>query len=122
MVFKSRKENGGEIDPNINREGPKKKEGKKTRRQVRNQELIMLLRKVKPHVATAIFKASEIMKDEKASHQSQLKAATILLDNYKTLLGDLYGKDIEDDEDNEPQEIQPKGPVFSLTVVGGNEE
>lgn len=122
MVFKRREENGGEIDPNINRDGPKKKEGKKTRRQVRNQELIMLLRKVKPHVATAIMKAADIMKDEKATHQSQLKAAVILLDNYKGLLGDLYGKDIEDDEEKPVDEIQPKAPVFSLTVVGGNEE
>lgn len=121
MVFKSRKENGGEIDPNINRDGPKKKEGKKTRRQVRNQELIMLLRKVKPHVATAIMKAADIMKDEKATHQSQLKAAVILLDNYKGLLGDLYGKDIEEDEEKPVDEIQPKGTVFSLTVVENKE-
>jgi hypothetical protein len=79
----------------------------------------MLLRKIKPHVAEAIMQAANIMKNEEASHQNQLKAATILLDNYRRLTLDMY--DGEEQADEAGTEVQQNNaPVFSLKVV--NEE
>jgi len=50
--------------------------------------------------------------------RSQLKAATILLDNYRRLVLDLY--DGEDDAEAGVEIQQNNAPVFSLRVV--NEE
>ena len=113
MVFKATVD--GEVDPNINRNGRKKLDKPRTRRQIRSNELLTLIRKVKPHVAEAIMKAATIMKNAQASHQNQLKAAVILLDNYKDLLIDLYGTEVEADEAED--EIQPNAPMFSLKMV-----
>jgi 3-phosphoglycerate kinase len=89
---------------------------KPTNRDLKERELIMLLRKIKPHVAKAISQAAEIMQNEEASHQNQLKAATILLDNYRRLTLDVY--DGEDADDKEGTEIQQQNaPLFSLTVI-----
>ena len=115
MVFKAKEENNGQVDPNINLGGRRKREKQLTRREIRGNELLSLLRKVKPHVAEAIMKAALIMKNNDASHQNQLKAAVILLDNYKSLLGDLYGTEVVSDETGE--EVQPNTPLFSLTVI-----
>ena len=91
---------------------------KLTNRDLKERELIMLLRKIKPHVADAIITASKIMKNEEASHQNQLKAATVLLDNYRRLTLDVYDEDNAEAEGTEIQ--QQNAPVFSLKVV--NEE
>ena len=89
---------------------------KPTNRELKERELLMLLRKIKPHVAEAISQAAKIMKNEEASHQNQLKAATILLDSYRKLSLDLY--DGEDQADEEGTEIQQQNaPVFSLKVI-----
>jgi len=92
---------------------------KPTNRSLKERELITLLRKIKPQIADAIITAAQIMKNEEASHQNQLKAATILLDNYRRLVLDVYdGEEKADDEGTEIQ--QHNAPVFSLKVV--NEE
>lgn len=105
-----------------NLKGRPKKESifdKPTNRELKERELVMLLRKVKPHVAEAIIQAANIMKNNEASHQNQLKAATILLDNYRRLVLDVYdGEEVADKEGTEIQ--QHNAPVFSLKVV--NEE
>lgn len=89
---------------------------KPTNRDLKERELIMLLRKIKPHVAKAITQAADIMQNEEASHQNQLKAATILLDNYRRLTLDVYdGDDADEVEGTEIQ--QHNAPLFSLTVV-----
>lgn len=89
---------------------------KPTNRQLKERELIMLLRRIKPHVAEAIVQAASIMKNEEASHQNQLKAATILLDNYRRLTLDMY--DTEDADSEASLEIQQQNaPVFSLKVI-----
>lgn len=90
---------------------------KPTNRDLKERELIMLLRKIKPHVAEAITAAAKIMKNSEASHQNQLKAATILLDNYRRLTLDVYdGQDADETEGTEIQ--QHNAPLFSLKVVG----
>ncbi len=89
---------------------------KPTNRELKERELVMLLRKIKPHVAEAIMQAAAIMKNQEASHQNQLKAATILLDNYRRLTLDMYdGEDTADEAGVEVQ--QQNAPVFSLKVV-----
>jgi hypothetical protein len=118
MAFKSKEELGGKIDPNINTSGRIKSAEKLTNRQLRERELLSLLRKLKPHVADSIMTAATIMKDEKASHQNQLKAAVILLDNYQKMVVELYDSDY-DEEENE--ELQSSAPVFSLKVINGDE-
>jgi hypothetical protein len=92
---------------------------KPTNRELKERELVMLLRKVKPHVAEAIIQAANIMKNQEASHQNQLKAATILLDNYRRLTLDLYdGEEKADDAGVEVQ--QNNAPVFSLKMVNAD--
>jgi hypothetical protein len=89
---------------------------KPTNRELKERELVMLLRKVKPHVAEAIIQAANIMKNQEASHQNQLKAATILLDNYRRLTLDLY--DGEEKADEAGVEVQQNNAaIFSLKVV-----
>lgn len=89
---------------------------KLTNRDLKNRELLMLLRKIKPHVADAIMQAAKIMKDKEAAHASQLKAATILLEHYRRLTLDLYEGAEPDEEGEEIQ--QQNAPVFSLKVLG----
>lgn len=89
---------------------------KPTNRELKERELVMLLRKIKPHVAEAIMQAASIMKNEEASHQNQLKAATILLDNYRRLTLDMY--DGEEQAEEAGLEVQQQNaPIFSLKVV-----
>lgn len=89
---------------------------KPTNRELKERELVMLLRKIKPHVAEAIMQAAAIMKNQEASHQNQLKAATILLDNYRRLTLDMY--DGEEQADEAGVEVQQNNAaIFSLKVV-----
>ena len=105
-----------------NPNGRPKKESifdKPTNRELKERELVMLLRKIKPHVAEAIMQAANIMKNDEASHQNQLKAATILLDNYRRLTLDMY--DGEEQAEEAGVEVQQNNAaIFSLKVV--NEE
>lgn len=120
MVFKTREELGGMTDPNINIGGRRPKEGKETNRSLKERELLMLLRRIRPHVADAIMQAAKIMKNEEAAHQNQLKAATILLDNYRRLTLDLYESE---DPDAEGTEVQAQNqPTFSLKMISADKQ
>lgn len=117
MVFKSRKELNGEIDKNINTEGRIKPAKALTKRELKDRELVQLARKIKPLMAEAIGVCAKVMRDEKASDASQLKASALLTSVYQQLIRDLYdGKDDPEDEQDSP-EIQEQKPLFSLTVV-----
>ena len=116
-----KKSANGEVDSRINRNGRPKKIDlleKKTNRELKEKELLMLLRKIKPHVSEAIIQAARIMKNEEASHQNQLKAATVLLDNYRKLTLDLY----DGDQEAEGIEVQENAPSFSLTLLEPQDE
>jgi hypothetical protein len=89
-----------------------------TNRQLKDKELVMLLRKIKPMIADAIITAADVMKNQEASHQNQLKAATILLDNYRRLVLDLY--DGEDEAEAGVEIQQNNAPVFSLKMVNAD--
>lgn len=124
---KEDQENKRKGNPNWKKGGPSpwaagrpkesERENKPTNRELKERELLMLLRKIKPHVAEAIMSAAKIMKNEEASHQNQLKAATILLDNYRRLTLDLYDGD-EDKLEQEGTEVQQNNaPILSLRIV-----
>lgn len=123
MAFKSRKELNGQIDPNINTEGRIKPAKALTKRELKDRELVQLARKIKPLMAEAIGVSAKVMRDDKASHASQLKASALLLSVYQQLVRDLYdGKEEDGDEDTDNPEIQEQKPIFSLTVVDKVEE
>lgn len=119
MVFKARKDNNGQIDENINTKGSIKPNREKSRREIRQSELLSLIRKVKPHLSESIMTAATIMRNSEAAHANQLKAAVILLNAYKELVNDLYAGG---DEDETGTEIQPNTPSFSLHVIPQKEK
>lgn len=109
-------------DKNINRAGrtPKSLEKKKSNRELKEQELLLLLRKFRPHVAESIMTAVNIMKNKESADVNRLKSVTIVLDTYRKLVMDLYdGEDVADDEG---QEVQDSSAVFSLRVLDNSEE
>jgi len=114
MAFKSKKELNGQIDPNINVKGSIKPNREKSRREIKEQELLSLLRKIKPHIADSVMTASRIMKRDDAADANKLKSAALLIGLYKDLLKDAYEGG---DEDGEGQEVQPNQPMFSLTML-----
>lgn len=113
MVFRATAENGGVVDPSINRLGRIRGVKEKSRRELKNAELLSLVRKIKPHLSESIMTAATIMKNKESGAGNQLKAAVILLNAYKELIGDLY----DGDDEEEGVEIQPNTPVFSLRMI-----
>lgn len=119
MAFRSKKELNGALDPNINMAGRIKGNKEKSRREIREQELLSLLRKIKPHLSESIMTAATIMKNKEAGPGNQLKAAVILLNAYKELVNDAYNGE---DKEEEGTEVQPNQPAFSLHVIPQKEE
>ena len=118
MPFVSRKNNNGDLDPKINSKGglPGKRSVERlTNRELREREFLSLLRKLKPLVADSIKTAASIMKDESASHQNQLKAAVLIIQNYKDMVAETYSADYDEEAGEEIQ--QQNAPVFSLRVL-----
>lgn len=121
MPFVSTKDNGGIPDPNVNRSGRPKSGGKKklSRRGMRDQELLQLTRKFRPHVSAAIMSAVNIMQKADAADSSKLKAAALIINEYHKLIVETYeGDDVEGED---AQEIQPQSdnrPLFSLKIIG----
>jgi hypothetical protein len=118
MAFKSKLALNGEIDPHINTKGRIKSDRLLTGRELRQRELLSLVRKIKPHVSLAITEAVKILGNKEAADANKLKAAVIILDQFKGLVKDIY--DVEDDTSTE--EIQQNGPVFSLTMIRGDKD
>lgn len=114
MVFRSRKDNNGELDSNINVRGKIKPNREKSRREIKEQELLSLLRKIKPHIADSVMTASRIMKNAESNDANKLKSAALLISLYKELLKDAYEGG---DEEAEGTEVQPNAPVFSLRMI-----
>lgn len=111
-------------DPRINRSGriPKKdsisEEEPRTNRQKKDKEFHALLRKLKPHMSSAIVVAAKILNKEDATDLTRLKAATLLLDVYRKTVIDSYEDEEITSNDNPNQEVEEdKVPVLSLRVV-----
>ena len=94
---------------------------KPTNKELKNRELLLLLRKLKPHVADAVMTAVMVMQ-KSDSDQNKLKASAMILQNFHKLTLDLYsGSDVNAEE--EGTEIQKKSaPVFSLKMLDNEEE
>lgn len=114
MVFRATAENGGVVDPAINKLGRIRGVKEKSRREIRDQSLLSLLRKVSPHLSESIMTAATIMRNKESGAGNQLKAAVILLNAYKELVNDLYTGGNEEDEG---VEIQTNTPTFSLRII-----
>lgn len=88
---------------------------KLSKRDLKDREFLMILRKIRPHIADSIVTAANIMKNEKAADQNKLKAAAMLLEQYRKLVIDMYDGEDQDEEGDEIQ--QQNAPVFSLKVI-----
>ena len=105
----------------INRSGRKPGVEKAlTNRALKERELLMLLRKIRPYVSSAVTQAAKIMNNDEASDQNSLRAAAILLDAYRKLTLDLYDSSEPEAEGVEVQ--QQNQPTLSLRVIGNNDE
>lgn len=93
---------------------------KLTRRQLKDRELLLLLRKIKPHIADSILTAAKIMGDDKAQDANKLRAATLLLQQYKDLVDAVYSgkQDVEDEDDDN----NSHAAIFSLKVVNNESQ
>lgn len=92
----------------------------KTNREIRDSELISLLRKVKPHIADSVKVAAMILKKDLAKDADRLKAGDQLFKLYRELVDDLYDGE---DRDGEGEEVQPQSAkVFTLDVITNNQE
>jgi hypothetical protein len=121
MVFKKKCPETGEYDKNQNISGRINKREKPSARKIKEQELVSLIRKLKPNLALAISTVVGTMKDEKSTEAGKLKAAALMLTYYKQLVESVYDIDIVPDiEGNEsPKEIDST-PKFSLHMLETN--
>jgi len=108
------------VSGNPNGRIPKKpKVSNKKRKQ---EELELLLRKLRPNVSKSVITAAEIMqKTEDVKDADRLKACTIILDTYKSVVLELGKEEDEgDDADSEESDSTPKqskpATIFSLTM------
>ena len=128
MVFKARKDNGGQIDSAINTRGrPLKKDEKTlTRREAKDKEMLTLARKLKPGAQVALKEALKILNNEKASEAAKLKAAEIYLKYFTLTMDKLYapsGADELPEEETKVEDVQPDTrPVFSLKILNSDAE
>lgn len=108
-------------DPNINRQGRIEKDHKPTARELKQKEIMSLLRKLKPLMSKSVNTAAKIIDSEDATEAGKLRAATVLLGLYKDLISEAYDLDIklETQAVSDPQEIDTSknAPIFSLTVL-----
>jgi hypothetical protein len=88
---------------------------KKTNREIRELELLSLVRKFKPLQTKAIQAAARIIDNDEAADANKLKAAALLIQTYRQLLLDTYDRHYDDDVGEEVQ--QHNAPVFSLRVI-----
>ena len=128
MVFKARKDNGGQIDSAINTRGrPLKKDEKTlTRREAKDKEMLTLARKLKPGAQVALKEALKILNNEKASEAAKLKAAEIYLKYFTLTMDKLYAPSAADElpeEQMKVEDVQPDTrPVFSLKILNSDAE
>ena len=126
MVFKARKDNGGQIDSAINTRGrPLKKDEKTlTRREAKDKEMLTLARKLKPGAQVALKEALKILNNDKASEAAKLKAAEIYLKYFTLTMDKLYapsGADELPEEQTKVEDVQPDNrPVFSLKILNSD--
>ena len=109
----------------INRAGrPKKSEEdkeRKTNRELRQEELLSLVRKFKPLQTKAIQAAVKVIDNSQSNDSSKLRAAALIIETHRALLKDLYDYRY-DEESAEEVTIDPPAPKFSLKMLENEED
>lgn len=91
----------------------------KTYADVGRAELERLLRKLRPHTTKAIMTMLKVMENPEASEAGKLRAAVVILTEYRGLVKDAYDSEQpveENHEDLDPPEKKPS-TVLQLRVV-----
>ena len=91
----------------------------RTNREIRSDELMKLLRKFSPHQTKAIQTAVKIIENEAAADANKLKASALIIQTYRQLLLDTFDHRYDTEENNE---IQDNSPIFSLKIVGQDDD
>lgn len=112
--FRTKEELGGVIDPRINTKGqPRNQRPVGTTRRANHQnELVSLLRKLRPHLSSAVIRTSSIVSNPNSKDSDAVAAAKLLLSTYQSLMQDLYKDSDKEEETPVIQEL----PKFSLTM------
>lgn len=102
---------------------PKKSEQqeKKTNRELRQEELLSLVRKFKPLQTKAIQAAVKVIDNSQSNDSSKLRAAALIIETHRALLKDLYDYRY-DEESAEEVTIDPPTPKFSLKMLENEED
>ena len=112
-------------DAAINRAGRRPKDGtedKKTNRILRSEQMLLLVRKFRPHLSKAVAAAVSILDNKDASESGKLKASALIISTYKDLIKDLYDYRYDEEEGEEIQDVKKEsGVVFSLRMIDGND-
>lgn len=110
MSFKDRPED-------INRKGRPRTVSlpKRTNREIRQDELMTLLRKLKPIQSKAIQSAVKVLDSSEAADANKLKASALIIQTYRQLLLDTFDYRYDDEGSEEVQEKNV--PLFSLKVL-----
>ncbi len=119
MAFIATKDNDGKRDPAIWSAGRQKKADSRTKKEIREAELLSVARKIKSHVAKAIMTSAKILDREEAKDSDKIAASKLILTEYLKLIDSVY---LTEDETEVGQEVQQQNvPTFSLHVLKPNE-
>jgi hypothetical protein len=115
MSFKNRPED-------INKAGRPRTVGlpKRTNREIRQDELMHLLRKFKPLQSKAVQAAYKIIENPESVDANKLKASALIISTYRQLLLDTFDYRYDEEKSEEVQEDNT--PVFSLRMITNNED
>lgn len=90
----------------------------KNKKQVGQDELHKMLRKLKPLSNEALGKLGVLLRDDSTTETNKLKAIILILDKYKELVEQLYINDTDADDEADPKDLEPAQvtPLLSLVV------
>ena len=115
MTFKKTKESG-ERDPRIARIGRSRKDDTRSKREIKDEEMLRLARKFKSYLTDAVQVSAKILNMEEAKPMERLQAAKLILNEYVKAIDAVYG-DADDETLGEELQEKNNAPVFSLTVI-----
>jgi hypothetical protein len=104
----------GIVDPNINIAG--RPTGKKTNRELREEALGSVKRKLTPQLKKSMGVMIELMMDSTVKPEVRAKIAKDIIDFELKVLVELYGKP-EVDQSAEGKRVEEKAPVVNLKMV-----
>ena len=86
---------------------------------MKDRELSMLVRKLKPHLAESVNVVSGMLRGDKVSDTNKLKASALIMTEYQKIIKEIYSNDAQDVEEviEEVEEERDAAPVLSLKIV-----